>query len=52
MDTVMLTIAWILVVGAVVAVVAWLGPRPSQWRAHSEVPGSTEDDSETTNERS
>lgn len=34
MDTTLLTLIWILVIGTIVGLLVWLGPRPSQWRSH------------------
>lgn len=34
MDPVVLTLLWIAVIGVVIGLLVWFGPRPSQWRAH------------------
>jgi hypothetical protein len=33
MDTALLIILWVVILGIVVALLAWFGPRPSQWRS-------------------
>lgn len=37
MDPITLIFIWIVIVGVVVGLVVWFGPRPSQWRTHEGV---------------
>lgn len=60
MDTALLIVVWIIIVGVVVALLAWFGPRPSQWRTHKggkkptsgsispDAPGGSDQDTDET----
>lgn len=53
MDTTTLILIWILIIGVIVGLVVWFGPRPAQWRAHhgsEETPEETGEQERTSRE--